>query len=82
MSRENKKLRVYEEDVKTRHTAHWDWDYLPWKEVERRLQEGGIIVEERVAQKGRYIGGGRRRAAVVWIGLGLLILAGVLLAVI
>jgi len=81
MSREKKNLRVYKEDVKTRHTAHWDWDYLPWKEVERRLQEADIKVEGNVAQNGKYLGEGHRRA-VIWIAFGLLILAGLLLAVI
>mgnify|MGYP000417493669 CR=1 FL=1 len=37
-----KKLRVYQEQTKTRHTAHWDWDYLTWKEIEQRLSEAGI----------------------------------------
>ena len=81
MSREQKKLRVYKEDAKTRHTAHWDWDYLPWEEIERRLREGGVKEEGGVGQNGKYLGKGRRRT-VIWIALGLLILAGLLLIVI
>ena len=80
MSRDQKKARVFKEDVKTRHTAHWDWDYLPWKEIERRLKEAGVREDERVARNGKHFGQGRRRY-VIWIAFGLLILAGVLLAV-
>ena len=36
-----KKPHVILEDVKTKHTAHWDWDYLTWKEIEQRLSEAG-----------------------------------------
>jgi hypothetical protein len=80
MSREQKKPRVYKEDAKTRHTAHWDWDYLPWKEIERRLKEAGVREDERVVRNGKHLGQGRRRY-VIWIAFGLLILAGLLLAV-
>lgn len=73
MSREKKKPRVYEENVKTRHTAHWDWDYLPWKEIERRLKEAGLNGEERVVQDRKH-----RRRYIIWIAFGLLILAGLL----
>ena len=80
MSREQKKLRVYKEDAKTRHTAHWDWDYLPWKEIERRLKEAGVRKDERVVRNGKHLGQGRRHY-VIWIAFGLLILVGLLLAV-
>lgn len=28
-------LKVYEEIVKSRHTSHWDWDYLSLHELDR-----------------------------------------------
>jgi hypothetical protein len=80
MSRERKKPRVYKEDAKTQHTAHWDWDYLPWKEIERRLKQAGVREDERAVPNGKHLRQGRRGSAV-WIALGVLILAGVLLAV-
>jgi len=30
----NKKKRVYIEDIKSRHTTHWDFDYLSMAELE------------------------------------------------
>ena len=80
MSRERKKPRVYKEDAKTQHTAHWDLDYLPWKEIERRLKEAGVREDERVDRNGKHLGR-RLRMHVIWITFGLLILAGVFLAV-
>lgn len=32
-----KKQRVYFEDLKARHTSHWDWDYLPQAELDKLL---------------------------------------------
>jgi hypothetical protein len=78
MSRERKKLRVYKEDVKTQHTAHWDWDYLPWKEIERRLKEAGVHQEESSIRSGKHPKEGRRRT-LLWIAFGLILLAGLLL---
>jgi hypothetical protein len=75
-----RKLRVFKEDVKARHTAHWDWDYISWEEIERRLKEAGVEEETRIAQNKRSL---RERCprSVLWIGLGLLILAGLSLVV-
>jgi hypothetical protein len=28
------KKKIFEENVKTQHTTHWDWDYLSWEELE------------------------------------------------
>ncbi len=69
-----KKPHVIREDVKTRHTAHWDWDYLTWKEIEHRLREAGIgedkkSVQNKKPRKNRLL------TYSVWIGLGLLIVA-------
>lgn len=64
MIKMKKKLRVYQEDVKTRHTAHWDWDYLTWEEIEQRLDEAGVGKGKRPRSK-RWI-------HAIWIGLGLL----------
>ena len=33
------KPRIYQEDAKTRQTSHWDWDYLPFKTLERLARE-------------------------------------------
>jgi hypothetical protein len=30
----NQKKKIFEEHIKTRHTTHWDWDYLPLRELE------------------------------------------------
>ncbi len=69
-----KKLRVYQEDAKTRHTAHWDWDYLSWEEIENHLNEAGIGESPQPSQsvKSRKK---QRLGQVIWIGLGLLIVA-------
>jgi uncharacterized membrane protein YukC len=69
-----KKLRVYQEDVKTRHTAHWDWDYLTWEEIEQRLKEAGVeedqpISNNRMSHKKQWF------RHYIWIGVGLLIVA-------
>jgi uncharacterized membrane protein YukC len=69
-----KKLRVYQEDVKTRHTAHWDWDYLTWEEIEQRLKEAGVeedqpISNNRMSRKKQW------SRHYIWIGVGLLIVA-------
>ena len=69
-----KKLRVYQEDAKTRHTAHWDWDYLSWEEIEHRLNEAGIGEDTQPPQSAKSRKK-RRSAHVIWIGLGLLIVA-------
>jgi hypothetical protein len=69
-----KKLRVYQEDAKTRHTAHWDWDYLSWEEIEHRLSDAGIGEDTRPSQSAKSRKK-RRSARVIWIGLGLLIVA-------
>ena len=69
-----KKPRVYQEDVKTRHTAHWDWDYLTWKEIEHRLKEAGVGEDKQITQ----IGNSRKKQwsmYIIWIVLGLLIVS-------
>ena len=35
---ERKKPRIHFEQVKARHTSHWDWDYLPHSELEKLMQ--------------------------------------------
>jgi len=44
-----KKPHVIQEDVKTRHTAHWDWDYLTWDEIEYYLKETGVGEDQKIA---------------------------------
>ena len=34
-SSERARFRVYEEQVKTAHTSHWDWDYMSQEELDR-----------------------------------------------
>ena len=75
-----KKLRVYQEDVKTRHTAHWDWDYLTWEEIEQRLKEAGVeenqpISPNRMSRKKKW------SRYHIGIGLGLLVVALMVLVV-
>ena len=69
-----KKPHVIQEDVKTRHTAHWDWDYLTWEEIEQRLKEAGIS-EDKQFVKNEKSRKKRQLTYSVWIGLGLLIVA-------
>jgi hypothetical protein len=73
-----KKPRVYQEDVKTRHTAHWDWDYLTWKEIERRLKEAGVEEDQAISPHRRSR---KKRWSHyhIWIGFGVLIIAVVVL---
>ena len=69
-----RKLRVYQEDVKTRHTAHWDWDYLTWKEIEDRLEGAGVGKEKQIAQT---VKSHKQRTSMfgIWIGIGLLVVS-------
>jgi len=34
MGKKDKKIRIYKDQAKDRHTTHWDMDYLTRKEVE------------------------------------------------
>lgn len=76
-----RKLRIYQEDVKTRHTAHWDWDYFTWQEIEQRLKKAGVgeTKEIRAVGKPREI---RRSVCGIGFGLGLLIAAALVFVVI
>ncbi|MGD2015723.1 MAG: hypothetical protein PVH37_18355 [Desulfobacterales bacterium] len=67
-----KKPRVIKETVKTRHTAHWDWDYLTWKEIEQRLGEAGIR-EDKQRLKNKKSNKKRKLIYALWLGLGLLV---------
>jgi hypothetical protein len=75
-----KKLRVYQEEAKTRHTAHWDWDYLTWQEIEQRLKQAGVAEAPQVAQN-RQPHIKRWSRLGIWIGLGLLVVVALLLVV-
>ena len=75
-----KKLRVYQEEAKTRHTAHWDWDYLTWQEIEHRLNQAGVtrdpqFAEVRNPRKNRWSRFG------IWVGLGILVVIVLVMAV-
>lgn len=39
-SSEKKEDRIHSEEVKDRHTTHWDIDYLSTEELERAHREG------------------------------------------
>ena len=75
------KLRIYQEDVKTRHTAHWDWDYFTWEEIEQQLNEAGVgeVKEIRTNAKTRKI---RWSTYGIGFGVGLLIAAALVLVTI
>lgn len=66
-----KKLKVYNEDVKTRHTAHWDWDYLTWKEIEQRLEDAGIGQDSHTPRNAKP---SKKRWSIYWIWIGLCLL--------
>ena len=68
-----KKPHVIQEDVKTKHTAHWDWDYLTWKEIEQRLSEAGISEDKQIV-KNKKSYKKRKIIYAFWILLGLLII--------
>lgn len=67
-----RKPRVYQEDIKTRHTAHWDWDYLTWKEIEDRLKDAGVDKEKQIAQSVKSHKQ-RNSTFFIWIGIALVI---------
>ena len=76
-----RKLRIYQEGVKTRHTAHWDWDYFTWEEIEQQLKEAGVgeVKEIGVNGKTRKI---RRSTYGIGFGIGLLIAVALVLVAI
>jgi len=41
------KAEVHSEEVKDRHTSHWDMDYLPTDQVEALHEEGRKKAKER-----------------------------------
>ena len=69
-----RKPRVYQEDVKTRHTAHWDWDYLTWKEIEDRLKDAGANKEKQIAQSVKSHKQ-RNSMFLIWLGIALVVVA-------
>jgi hypothetical protein len=68
-----KKPHVIKENVKTKHTAHWDWDYLTWKEIEQRLSEAGIR-EDKQSVKNKKSYKKHNIIYALWTGLGLLVI--------
>jgi hypothetical protein len=74
-----KKLRVYQEDIKAQHTAHWDWDYLTWEEIDQRLKAAGVGQDEQMPPpKAPRKRPGLKRG--IWIGIGMLVMAVLILA--
>ncbi len=76
-----KKPRIFQEDVKTRHTAHWNWDYLTWEEIEQRLKEAGVEEDKKTTQNGKPPKK-RRSTYGIWIGLGFLAVTALVVLVI
>jgi hypothetical protein len=76
-----RKLRIYQEDAKTRHTAHWDWDYFTWGEIEQQLKEAGVGEVKEISGNGktRKI---RRSTYGIGFGIASLIVAAVVLVAI
>ena len=68
-----KKPHVIQEDVKTRHTVHWDYDYLTWKEIEQRLSDAGVG-EDKQTVKNEKSSKKRQLVYAVWVGSGLLVI--------
>jgi len=33
MNQQKKKMKIYQEEAKTRQTTHWDWDYMRTEEI-------------------------------------------------
>jgi hypothetical protein len=48
------RLRVYDEDPKTRQTIHWDLDYMPNEEIEALFEKGRL--KSKYWRKVRIIG--------------------------
>ena len=71
-----KKPHVIQEDVKTKHTAHWDWDYLTWKEIEQRLSETGIGKDKQTVKNEKSH---KKRKFIYAVGIGLGLLVGAVL---
>jgi hypothetical protein len=76
-----KKKRIFQENIKIQHTAHWNWDYFTAEEIEQRLKEAGVGPYKKASAGVKNLGT-RRSAYGIWIGICLLILATVLLVVI
>ncbi len=49
-----KKLKIYQEEVKSRHTSHWDWDYLPTQELEAAVKEGDSLQHEKRNDRSKF----------------------------
>jgi len=52
MKKQTRKIRfqVHEDKVKTVHTSHWDWDYLPREQVDRLVRRNTSGGNERKAR--------------------------------
>ena len=67
-----KKPHIIREDAKAKHTAHWDWDYLTWEEIEQRLSDAGIDDNKQTLKNKNYTKK-RKFIYATGVGLGLLI---------
>lgn len=59
----SKKTRIAFDEVKDRHTSHWDDDMMPWAQLQRAYDEGRV-------ERRRY-----KRRQFVWIGFWLALLS-------
>ncbi|MDX1653618.1 MAG: hypothetical protein R3310_00255 [Candidatus Competibacteraceae bacterium] len=39
MSNSNRRLKIYQDEAKLRHTTHWDWDYLSAEEYQALMED-------------------------------------------
>jgi hypothetical protein len=72
---EEKKRRIHLEKVKARHTSHWDWDYLPHAELEKRLGSSRPATSQVPEQRSEKWRKSSLLAALIGMGLGLIAIA-------
>ena len=71
MEPEKKNLKVFKEDVKMQHTAHWDWDYLTHAQIDARLKNAQPETESVEPVQAR-----RRGHIWIWIVTAIVFIAG------
>lgn len=63
-----KQMKLYQEEAKTRHTSHWDWDYMTTAEF-------NTLMREQQQHRERTEAHSRRRQRLIQVGAGLLVVA-------
>lgn len=73
--KQQKKLKVYQEDAKLRQTTHWDLDYMTTAEIEALYKSARQHSQrERVTEDGEKFSG-QKRSQYKKIGLAVALLA-------